>query len=89
MDWAAPVSNDIAARRAGGRRHYNAMRQLRALLRRGEVSRLLEVAYTPTEIAQALGVSRITIWRDLHAISQAEPSPDCPRCRWYALLRRR
>jgi len=40
-NWQARVSEDETHRRAAGRRHYNAVRQLRARVRRQEVLRLL------------------------------------------------
>jgi hypothetical protein len=41
--WGEPVSGDEAARRAGGRRRYNAWRKFRAEYRRMELVRLLRV----------------------------------------------
>lgn len=69
-------------RQAGGRRRYNAQRQLRAaLLRRQMLLRWPLIDLVPTrgqisEAAAALGVSRTTIWRWCKQVRQA----------WYAEL---
>ena len=86
--WSAPTDWDIVCRRAGGRRHVNALRQLRAALRRLEVVRLLGEAYTPGEIAAQLGVSRWTIWRDVRALTHPDPAPDCPACELWTRVQR-
>lgn len=61
-----------ARRRAGGRRHYNHWRQVKAELRRVQVAELLPVyglsRGAQTRIAQRLGVHRSTICRDVHAV---------------------
>jgi hypothetical protein len=80
-NWTAPTSPAEAARRAGGRRHYNRWRQTVALIRRMKVSRLLRDRYSDAHfgggkvrqfrwgavkaIATELGVSPSTICRDL------------------------
>jgi hypothetical protein len=71
--WSLPTSPDIAARRAGGRRHYNRWRQTLALVRRTEVCRLLDrfplfERGTVTGIARELGVSPSTICRDIKTL---------------------
>ena len=86
--WNAQTDWASVCRRAGGRRQVNALRQLRATLRRVEVVRLLGEAYTPGEIAAKLGVSRWTIWRDVQALTHPEPAPDCPACALWARVRR-
>jgi DNA-binding CsgD family transcriptional regulator len=86
--WSAPTAWASVCRRAGGRRHINAMRQLRATRRRLEVGRLLGEAYTPGEIAAQLGVSRWTVWRDVRALTHPDPAPDCPACALWARVRR-
>ncbi len=67
--WAATCA------RASGRRHYNAVRQARALERRAIVRHLWAAAGghnapwgTQRRIAAALGVGKATICRDLHGV---------------------
>lgn len=79
QEWGAWTADRGAVhRRAGGRRHYNSLRQFKALLRRGEVARL-SLAWTlavhdPLRrgrgawIARQLGVSEATVSRDLKAL---------------------
>jgi len=81
-NWQARVSEDEAHRRAAGRRHYNAVRQFRARLRRREVLRLLGAfgwGYgVQARIAATLGVHPATISRDL---AQLLPLyRECPAC---------
>jgi DNA-binding CsgD family transcriptional regulator len=86
--WSAPTAWDIVCRRAGGRRHHNALRRLRAARRRAEVVKLLGEAYTTGEIAAQLGVSRWTVWRDVKALMHPDHAPDCPACAlWARVLR--
>ena len=63
--WTDPTSNSEAARRAGGRRRYNAMRQTRALARLEQVLNLKRAGWSQRQIARALGVHPSTICRDL------------------------
>ena len=67
--WSWPASGDEAARRAGGRRHYNSLRHLRAAVRRLEMTRFLlarGLDYgSQQRAAEALGVSAATISRDV------------------------
>jgi len=62
--WSTPTSSEAVARRAGGRRHYNAWRQHLALYRRFKISRLLFVKGGFLQrgfqacLARKLGVSR-------------------------------
>ena len=72
MDWAENVSSDEANRRAGGRRHYNSIRRLRAVMRQRQIVRIVKYAglnpYThgvQALLARRFGVSRATISRDL------------------------
>lgn len=69
MSWTWPVSDDEAARRAAGRRHYNSIRRLHAELRRVKVAELLRGRFldwgVQAEIARELGVSRSTVCRDV------------------------
>lgn len=80
--WS-PVSPDVAARRAGGRRRYNADRQADALLRRSRVAELL-VEYgldrgAQSRMAEELGVHRSTISRDLDWLLEDKRRP-CQTC---------
>ncbi len=74
-NWNAPVSADVAARRAGGRRRYNAWRRDMAFLRRCEQVFPLLLKYGPWDrgtqarIARELNVSRATICRDVAALA--------------------
>lgn len=85
MAWAAPVSDAEAARRAGGRRCRNALRQLRAAVRRQWVAELW-LAYggehgCQAAIARELGVSRSTVCRDVAALfEEARKGDVCPFC---------
>lgn len=68
LEWNATTDSASAARRAGGRRHYNAVRQFQADERRRRVVELLdEIGFCrgyQSKIAKALGVHRSTISRD-------------------------
>ena len=81
-NWQARVSADEAHRRAAGRRKYNAVRQLRARLRRQEVLRLLgELGWgygVQARIAAVLGVHPATISRDLAKLLPLYR--ECPTC---------
>lgn len=74
--WSAPTSSDVVARRAGGRKRYNAVRHLLAELRRTEINRLLledpDVHVfrrgIQSRIAERLKVHRSTISRDFQAL---------------------
>ncbi len=76
--WGDYAPDDVVARRAGGRRRYNAQRRFEATLRRCQVARLsLRWAMAHPDpfqrgkgawIARQLGVSEATISRDLAAI---------------------
>lgn len=84
--WSFPTTPDEVARRAGGRRHYNAWRQFRALHRRSEVARRLTVQGAfrrgfQARLARELGVSRATICRDVRELRRFGYS--CPRCGAY------
>lgn len=84
--WSETVSTEEAQARAGGRRHYNAMRQVDAALRRQEVARLVVAAGgflvpgVQARIAAHLGVSRATISRDVAALLRGIPARSCPCC---------
>ena len=72
--WRRETDWDTVCRRAAGRRHYNALRQFHAALRRAEVERMwIEAgcAYgARARIARAIGVSEATISRDIRAIEE-------------------
>jgi hypothetical protein len=79
VEWRQPVDDQAASKRAGGRRHYNRVRQLRAHLRLGRIVRLLvKLKATGTEwgvrseIARRLGVSRATVCRDMQRITRMD-----------------
>ena len=69
IPWSASAPGDEVARRAGGRRYYNSMRQLRALLRRGQLIQFLHDEGRgygdQARAARRLGVSAATISRDM------------------------
>jgi DNA-binding CsgD family transcriptional regulator len=88
LDWSAPIAWDRVCRRAGGRRHLNAVRQFKAQRRRVEVAQLLAQAYTTREMARQLGVSRWTIQRDVKALLHPAHLPDCPACALLTRVRR-
>ena len=76
-NWSAWTNPDEAARRAAGRRQYNAHRRLLAALRRRELVRMIvESDALPfgsgAEYARRLGVSRSTVCRDLARLLRLE-----------------
>ncbi len=83
--WAAPTDPETVARRAAGRRRYNAMRQFWRELRRLELlercpSLLALISRTGVQkrLAAELGVSPSTISRDVKAILLSyRPCPLC------------
>jgi hypothetical protein len=81
-EWSRSTSSDEAQRRASGRRQYNSVRHVRAIVRRQEVAVLLDqLGYghgVQVVIARRLGVSPSTISRDVAAILAAPQR--CPRC---------
>jgi hypothetical protein len=88
--WAPASSYDQAARRASGRRRYNARRQVRATIRRGRIIKIWE-AQSPggwcitawgsqSQLAEMLGVSRSTICRDVRAMLASNAVLPCPIC---------
>jgi DNA-binding CsgD family transcriptional regulator len=80
--WSQPTSWAEVKKRAAGRYKYNALRQVRAALRRREVLRLLgELGWTygsQAQIARQLGVSEATISRDLAMLLPLVK--ECPTC---------
>ena len=90
-DWGHPTDPETAARRAGGRRRYNAARQLIAAERRARVARLVVDVLLATNgrvprglqtvIAERFGVHRSTICRDLQrSRALLQKSRRCPEC---------
>jgi DNA invertase Pin-like site-specific DNA recombinase len=81
--WSNPVSNTEAHARAAGRRAYNSTRQFKAMMRTGEVVRLLrERGWSrgvQADIARELGVHRSTVTRDVKRALFADQRP-CPTC---------
>lgn len=69
MSWNAPVSDQEAARRAGGRRRFNAKRKGLAKQRRRKLAVLILKSNFQTgwqrKLAGALKISESTISRDL------------------------
>ena len=74
-EWHRQTSREAAARRAGGRRHYNQIRQQQALRRRLQVAKLVALGYTQTAIAQELQVHRSTITRNLQRLQEQTLRP--------------
>jgi len=82
INWSAWTDPVTVAKRAGGRRHYHAIRRLRAAVRRAEVADLLLAGRKQTDIAKALGVADSTISRDVKRIyADAARRHICPLCR--------
>lgn len=88
--WSEPTSWDEMVRRAAGRRHYNSVRQLRALVRRQEVAKLIwrydsifQRGIQTTTAAQ-LGVHRSTVCRDVKAMLEELNWGYCPLCGTWA-----
>ncbi len=83
-NWSAATGTQEACKRAGGRRHFNAVRQFRALHRRMKIVESLRVQGSFAErgvqarLARQLGVSEATISRDIAAILKI--SAPCPTC---------
>lgn len=72
-NWSNRISNSEAYRRASGRRHYNAVRQLQAAMRMIRVAELSSFVGPvhrggQAALARELGVSRATISRDVEAL---------------------
>jgi hypothetical protein len=82
-DWSTRTTWNEVQRRAAGRNRINAVRRLRAVLRRGEVVQLLKTFRvfnrgSQAEIARRLGVSEATISRDVKLLLFS--SRPCPTC---------
>lgn len=78
--WSQRTDPDIVARRAGGRRRYNAVRQLLATFRRAKVARLLRFDLTRAEIARRLNVHPSTISRDVSRLLRDGSVKRCQHC---------
>jgi DNA invertase Pin-like site-specific DNA recombinase len=73
QQWHRPTTPADVYRRAGGRRHRNALRRAAAWARRRVVAYRLLAGASQSEIARALGVHRATVCRDLAAIRTEWP----------------
>lgn len=92
MSWSTKTTPEIAAKRAGGRRHYNMYRHLKQTQRRLTVSQLLFDDLLGMErplgrlipwgiqkkIAEKLGVSEGTVSRDIRSMLRAQLYPGLP-----------
>jgi hypothetical protein len=82
MNWSAPTDPSAVARRAGGRRRYNALRKLNRDCRRAQVYELLrrfgDVHGTQARIVKELGSTKASISRDVRAVrAWAAPCGTC------------
>ncbi len=81
--WSAFTSTSEASRRAGGRSHYNSMRQFHAAMRRIKVEQLFAeygfVHGAKARIARELDVSPSTITRDIQRLSGSKEKV-CREC---------
>ena len=81
-NWSAPTSWDEVCRRKAGRDRYNSVRRLQRAERRFRVLKLLS-RYgmdrgVQARIARELGVSRVTVHRDVEALLfDYTPCPGC------------
>ena len=81
-NWSAPTSWDEVCRRKAGRDRYNSVRRLQRAERRFRVLKLLG-RYgmdrgVQARIAKELGVSRVTVHRDVKALLfDYTPCPGC------------
>ncbi len=75
-NWTVKTDRQTVAKRAGGRRHFNAWRRARALWRlRQVIQHLGEVGFgrgNQAEIARRLGLHPSTICRDLKILKLME-----------------
>lgn len=86
--WGRPTSWDEVCRRAGGRRHYNSMRQFQRELRLLAILErthsflpLLHRTGAQKRLAAELGVSASTISRDVKRLLNTHTY--CPTCGHY------
>lgn len=72
LNWSNRVTNAEAIARSGGRKRYNALRQMTAKLRQIKVRELMNASGwqrgTQQRIAETLNVSAVTISRDVKTI---------------------
>ena len=93
--WAKHAATDVAHRRAGGRRRYNAARQRERELRRDRLSALAVETWPrfmtdrgwQAWAARQLGVSRATLCRDVDAILAEQFGRRGTFCITHRLLR--
>jgi hypothetical protein len=88
--WSPATSQDQAARRAAGRRRYNARRRVKAIIRRGQIIEMWEDlgkdGWSPfdrghqSEMAKFFHVHRSTICRDMAIIKRMWSVGTCPTC---------
>jgi len=80
-NWSAFTDFESVKRRAGGRRHYNSVRKLRAQVRKLEAGILFLKGMKKADIARQLGVHRSTITRDVQAqFRELNENRKCPLC---------
>ncbi|NIR49637.1 helix-turn-helix domain-containing protein, partial [candidate division KSB1 bacterium] len=80
-NWSKRTDFETVKKRAGGRRHYNSVRRLYAVLRKNEVALLFAQGVRKAEIARRLGVHRSTVSRDVKGFFQTlREEQDCPVC---------
>jgi hypothetical protein len=82
-NWSARVDDVSAYKRVSGRNHYNAVRKHQATLRRAHLLEILlqySLGREPYQrgLACQLGVSQVTISRDLRVIRRPPPAPTTP-----------
>jgi hypothetical protein len=80
--WSEPTTWEEVKKRAAGRYKYNALRRLKAQLRRRQILKLLgELGWTygvQATMARRLGVSEATISRDMaQLLPLVAPCPTC------------
>jgi len=67
--WRASTDFATVCRRASGRRRYNATCRFQAVQRRARLLKLFRFQQGDVgRAAEALGVSRMTVWRDMQAL---------------------
>ncbi len=97
VEWSRPAPADVVARRAAGRRAYNAHRQFEARDRRHRVLALMErysrgaargvlTRGLKARIARELDVSRATIGRDWRAVWGELGAQTCRCCGYNRAL---
>jgi DNA-binding NarL/FixJ family response regulator len=70
QQWSRNIPSTEAYARAGGRRRWNEVRQLHALLRRLRVAKYAALGYSQTAIAAELQVHKSTVCRDLARLAE-------------------